>query len=196
MTSYSQYGEDLHIAKAVQTAPNKRLLDLGAWHATQLSNSRALIESGWAAVLVEPSPGPFVGLVKEYGNNDKITLINAPIGADRHCALMHATDDAVSTTDEGVRQRWAAQGGYYGKFWSPYLTIADLFNQFGGGYEFINIDTEGTSVEVFRTLLTLGALPRCFCVEHDDRVVEANQLAAGKGYKQIHLNGTNVIFAL
>lgn len=68
----------------VQTAfvsikPMGRLLEIGAFDAFAMSNSRALIELGWSAVLFEPSPGPLRALVKEYGNNPKVEVVAAAV---------------------------------------------------------------------------------------------------------------------
>jgi len=193
-TDYSQYGEQAVIL--ANTPPIGRLLDIGAWHATQLSNSRALIERGWEAMLVEPSPEPFMGLLKEYGNNPKVTLINAAIGFERCFVKFHATADAVTTSDESSFKKWSEIGGFYGSFYAPVFTLGDLLNQFGGNLQFVNIDVEGSSVDVFNALMATGSRPNVVCVEHDDRIVEINQNAAAVGYRQLLLNGTNVVFGL
>jgi FkbM family methyltransferase len=195
MKSYSQYGEDRHIAQAVVTSKTRRLLDLGAWHPTEFSNSRALLESGWEGLLVECSPGPARDLIREYSTWPNVQVIMAAVGFESHCIQMHATDDAVTTSDAACRQKWDKAGGYYGKFWAPQITLEQISNQFSGGFDFINVDVEGCSVDIFRRILDLGWGPLCVCVEHDDRIVEANQAAAKHRYRQIHLNGTNVIFA-
>jgi FkbM family methyltransferase len=194
LTSYSQYGEDAHILQ-VFDAPG-RFLDIGAWHPKQLSNTRALYEAGWSGVVIEPSPAPFLAQLDEYGNDPRIMLVHAAIGFDRHCAKLYCTDDAVSTTEDAQYEAWKNHATYRGVFWVPMLTLEDIFNQFGTpGFDFVNIDVEGKSVDVFVALLATEALPKCVCVEHDNRIVEATQMAEKRGYKQIHLNGTNVIFA-
>ncbi len=193
MTSYSQYAEDLHIVKAVEGVASKRLLDLGAWHPTQFSNSRALIEAGWSAVLVEPSPGPLATLARGYCDWPGVEIISAAVGFDRHLLHLSVTDDAVSTTDAETLEKWKHAGGYYGKIWASQITLEHIFGQFGGGFEFVNIDTEGTSVDVFKRLMELGQRPQCVCVEHDGRIVELFQHAESAGYRQLHLNGTNMV---
>ena len=191
---YSQFQEDLEIVQHVPATGN--LLDLGAWHPTEFSNSRLLIERGWTATLVEPSPEPFWTLFKEYGKNPNVRLICAAIGMDRAFAKMHVTADAVSTLDLATFEKWKEAGGYYGEMWVPVFTLAEFFNQFGGDWHFVNIDVEGYSCDVFRALLDSGNRPACICVEHDGRDVEITQWARGAGYRQVLMNGTNVVFAL
>lgn len=199
--SYSQYAEQQYILEALGNLPCGKLLDLGAWHATEFSNSRALIESGWDAVLVEPSPEPFLGLLKEYGNNPRVQLVHAAIGAPGFLK-MHATADAVSTSDSKVYERWKIDGGYYGSFWTPTFSLADIFYDFGETWDFVSIDVEGSSAEVFTEWLATGKRPQCICLEHDQPTTEkfsdcpvATQARAA-GYRELYLNGTNVVYSL
>jgi FkbM family methyltransferase len=192
--TYSQYGEDQFIL--ANTPEHGRFLDIGAWHPTAFSNTRVLWERGWSGIMIEPSPGPFMSLLNEYGNDERITLILAAIGPERCCVNLWASDDAVSTTERANYDAWKAHAKFRGSFYTPVLTIRDLFNQFGGGgFDFVNIDTEGTSVNVFLALLETALYPSCICVEHDQRIVECSQAAHEKGYRQVCLNGTNVVYA-
>lgn len=195
MSTYSQYGEDLHIKDVFKGQSTGRFLDLGAWNPITFSNTRLLWESGWTGVMVEPSPGPSMTLLKEYGNDERITLIQAAMGVEKNCVRLHVTDDAVSTTNDSQYLQWKDHAEYIGSLWVPTLTLPDLFNQFGGPFDFVNIDTEGLSVALFSDLLKTALFPQCVCLEHDGRSVEVQQMAQAKGYKTVHINGTNVIFA-
>lgn len=197
---YSQYSEDDIIAKLVPRVDARlgvpgKLLDVGAWHPIEFSNSRLLIEQGWEAVLIEFSPGPVRALVGEYGSNPKVRVIQAAVAMSGNGNLVEyaVTDDAVSTNDADQQKTWAPAGGYFGKLWVPQLTWEHFFLQFGGGFEFINIDTEGCSVDLCKQLLQLGHTPKVICVEHDGRIVELMATAQTKGYALVHSNGTNAI---
>jgi len=190
---YSQFGEQRAILSAVpQTG---KFLDIGAFHPTCFSNTRALYELGWGGVMIEPSPSPFLSLLDEYGNEPRITLINAALGPDRCCVKFHCTDDAVSTTDEGQYETWKAHAKFRGTYWAPQFTLADLHNQFGGGYDFVNIDVEGGSLWLLGELLNSGALPAVICVEYDSHMEEMKRLAASKGYREVGFTQANLVFA-
>jgi FkbM family methyltransferase len=189
---YSQYEEEKYILESVGERTGT-FLDIGAWHASQFSNTRRLFEIGWTGVLIEPSPEPFLGLLKEYGNDPMVSLICAAVGFEKCAVKMHATADAVSTSSEAVYRQWKNAGGYYGSFWAPQITIEDILNQFGG-FDFVNFDAEGISADLFIHYLRTGQRPRCMSVEHDDRLVEISQQAQKCGYKAIYTNGTNVVF--
>jgi hypothetical protein len=73
------------------------------------------------------------------------------------------------------------------------MSMAEVFNQFGGDFEFVSIDTEGTSTDLFAEMVRVGPRPRVVVLEHDGRHVEIAQIAESAHYRQVHLNGTNVI---
>lgn len=212
--TYSQYGEDQIIASIfakeveehgpLQTR-GSRLLDIGAWDPIEKSNSRLLIEKGWSAVLIEPSPTPLRNLIAAYGprftratdaftnQGQEIIVVGAAVGLHNGLVRMAITDDAVSTSDPGVEKLWQEKGGYIGHAYFPVITLQDIFNQFGGPFDFVNIDAEGLSVELAIEYLKMEGFPKVMCVEHDGRSVELMQIAAKRGYSARELNGTNII---
>jgi FkbM family methyltransferase len=160
---YSQHAEQEHIL--ANTPAIGRFLDIGAYHPTKFSNTRALYERGWSGVMVEPSPLPMEALLREYGNDERITLIQALV-APRGGQLtkLHVTQDAVSTTEEVWRRQWESRGGFYGSMLVPSISIAYL-NEFGP-FDFVSIDTEGTSAAIMReVVLSMNPAPKCICAE-------------------------------
>ena len=110
---YSQAQEERYLLEAFNGHPGLRFLDIGAFHATQLSNTRALFELGWSGVMIEPSPGPMRSLLAEYGNEKRITLIQAAeVGIEGGLASMWISEDAVSTSEPANYELWKEQGGF------------------------------------------------------------------------------------
>jgi len=197
-SSYSQYGED-RIVESIFGDQIGTLLDIGAWSVKDLSNSRAFIERGWRATLVEFSPMPMHGLLIEYGYQDTVRLIQAAITAGpQRVTEFDITQNALSTADPAHKKRWAdASCGYYGKLWVPTLTVEQLLAQFfeNASIDYASIDTEGTSVEVAVALLSTEQRPKVVIVEYDDKLESLLQQAQQWGYKAVHTNETNVILA-
>ena len=189
----SQNEEEFYILAACEDIHGGALLDIGAWDPITFSNSRALIERGWGAVLIEPSPVPLNNLVKEYGAQDRVKIVSACVGIERGWANLRVTEDAVSSTDDAHVTRWNTQGKYYGEMEVPVITLADITNRFGG-FQFVNIDAEGLSVPLFVELMATEMLPRCVCVEHDSRHVELGQAAFKRGYRQSYVSQENCVF--
>lgn len=191
--SYSQNAEEQYILEACAGIEHGGVLDIGAWDPKIFSNSRALIERGWRAVLIEPSPRPLEALLREYGESERVTIVSACVNLEESLVEMRISADAVSTLSDDVAGRWSKAGAYYGRMFVPQITLARIFNQFGG-FDFVNIDAEGVSAELFIELMNTEMLPRCVCVEHDSRHVEIGQAAARRGYTQTYVSQENCVF--
>lgn len=192
--SYSQRDEERWI---LEICSNERLgrpacpiaLDIGAWNPKVFSNTRALIQSGWRALLIEPSPGPVRDLVKEYAAEEFIEVIAAAVGTEAGLLKMRVTDDAVSGN---TGPQWDNAGGFYGWLTVPVITIPDILQRYGS-FEMVSIDTEGTSVNLFMELLKTLMRPACVVVEHDNRIVEIMAAAQESGYTSRYISEENVV---
>jgi FkbM family methyltransferase len=192
---YSQGNEETYILAALKNYTGlKRFLDIGAWSPTTFSNTRALWETGWTGILVEPSPGPVRELVKEYGNrSNEMLVIAAAMGVERGLLEMQISDDALSSSDPAHLELWKDKGGFIGTLHVPVLTLEDFFYQFSGEFGFISIDTEGTSVDLFKEALRIGVAPECWCVEHNGRHQEIDEACAAHNLNRIYGNAQNVV---
>jgi len=191
----SQFDEEKYILEAVGglSGGGMTLLDIGAWDPVTFSNSRALLEKGWGGILIEPSPVPLWNLMKAYADRQNVTIIAAAVGLHPGLTKFKMTADAVSSADENVWGVWKDAGGYVGSCLVPMLSLQDIFNRFGGDFQFVNIDTEGTSVDLAIQLFDAGPRPQCLCVEHDSRLEELCAKATQKGYMLSYSNGTNAV---
>lgn len=213
MKDYSQFGEQATILESLglvedrsftsEAAANKeswRFLDIGANHPTTFSNTRALFELGFSGIMIEPSPVPMRNLLTEYGWEPRITLIQACVGTVAGLMDIFVTDDLVSTSSEAEFKKWEKRednpsgAQFAGKMFVPAITMETIMNQFGG-FDFINLDAEGYSAELFLQMMAIGFFPTCICVEHDDRVKELLSIATANHYKGVLSNGTNLVVA-
>jgi FkbM family methyltransferase len=191
---YSQTDEERYILQAVRNVDCGRFLDVGAFHPQNLSNTRALFELGWSGVMVEPSPGPLLSLLMEYGDEERIRLVSGAVGVQRELTRFHATSDALTTSNLGNYELWKGNGGFFGSFYVPVMTFPDIIRQFGE-FDFVSIDAEGTSVDLMHGLLATEMLPTCLCVEYDARGRECMDAAARHGYHAIYTSAENIVFA-
>jgi len=200
IAKYSQQDEQRFILQTLEGLPHGRFLDIGAWDPKTFSNSRALYELGWEGVLVEGSPLPVRNLLREYGTDPRVRVVSAFVGFPEQLARVHITDDAVSTTEEAEYDRWKNMARFEGELFIPIISFSQIFDTFGSHFDFVSIDTEGTSVDLLRQMLShrefwnKNLRPRCICVEYNDRLEEAISLATQAGFSVVHHNDTNVIF--
>ncbi len=205
MTDYSQNGEQKYILQALGIDPvglfsaRRKLLDIGAWNAKTFSNSRALIELGWSAVLFEPSPGPLKGLVQEYGHNLNVDVVGCAVTVHGGLLELAVSDDAVSADADNTEHLSKWEGyGFYGTMTTNSLSLLAVLANWGP-FDFVSIDTEGSSVDLFVALCQSKHRPRCVVVEHDSRWEELQAAAEPAGYKPMHPreeNGINMVFSL
>jgi len=190
---YSQYDEEKYILGAFPEDHVGRFLDIGAWNPTDKSNTRALYELGWSGVMIEPSPGPMLNLLKEYGESTRVVLVQGVVFTEAALIELHVTDDAVSTTSDAEWERWKDTAQFRGKIMVPAVTLADLANRYGG-FDFVNIDAEGISADLFLEMLKIGWQPRCVCVEHETKLEMLVSVATPLHYSVVYGNGTNAVF--
>lgn len=191
---YTQYDEEPSILAACAGVAVGRFLDIGAYAAETFSNVRALYERGWSGVLIEPHPGHMRGLREAYKDEPRIVLVEKAVSFDNNPVHLYVTDDATTTSDHSTYLKWRSDVKYTGEMDVEAITLEDINFQYCG-FNFVNFDAEGISVDLAIRYLELGCRPECICVEHDGRVIELLQQAQKAGYKAIHTNGTNIVLA-
>jgi FkbM family methyltransferase len=193
MEKFSQYDEQRFITEAFEGKPLGRFLDAGSHDGVTFSCTRALYLSGWSGVLIEPSPTPVLKLLELYGGEDsRATIVQAAVAVNGDLIKMHITDDLVSTSDEKCFEQWRKEAKFIGSMIVPVITLELITLRFGH-FDMVNLDTEGTSADLFLRAMELQWRPHCFCVEHDGRLPEILQAASAAGYKATYGNGTNVV---
>lgn len=195
MTNYSQNDEQRVILEAFHGHKPGRFLDIGAYDAKMLSNTRALYELGWGGVMIEPSPECFAGLMREYGHDPRIELVLGAVGRRDDLIKMHMTADALSTSDVGHLERLGDSVKFSGRAYVWQLDLRELLARLGRIFDFVNIDVEGSSAELFLYALDCMIIPpRVYCVEHDHRHAQMCLKASAHGYREAMRSGENCVF--
>ena len=197
--SFSQNNEEFIIVDYLKGVTG-RFCDVGAFDGKTFSNTLRLVELGWSGVCVEPSPTVFPKLMETHKGNTKITLVQAAITADPASKVAIWYDsggDAISTTNIAHKQKWeAGYGSHFQSFYVWMLPVASLFATFGYDFEFINLDVESANLEIFLELpWPKLAKTRLICVEHDGHYQQMMEFAKAFGFKQISMNGENLLMA-
>jgi len=176
----SQYGEHQFILDhfAGRDPAQLRFLDVGAFDGQTNSNTKPLADLGWSGVCVEPSPPAFCRLMKTYADNPRVTLVcGAVAGGNPSSAWFHCNSadgehcDQVSTFSEEHRDKWENHP-FRAIVVNPMSWERLLASIPGNYFDFVNIDVEGTNLEVFESM---PLKPEMVCVEADprDKIEEA-----------------------
>lgn len=189
---YSQNQEEHYIIEHFKHHASGRFLDIGAYDGKTFSNTFALAVHGWDGVCVEPSPGPFLGMMKAYEDKPNIKLVNAAVSY-KGSGLIEFADsdgDAVSTTSKAHEAQWSKVRKFQHIYVNT-ISVGDIMHTFGEHYDFLSLDVEGTNVEILKTIPLAIMNPSLICIEHESRFDEI--LGYCKGYSEIHRNGENLI---
>lgn len=174
--------------------------DIGANDGVTFSNTKMLAERGWKGILLEPSPKAYAKLKEIYKGIDGVYTYPFAIGnhngtaiLNESASLINSHDVAlVSTFKEEEMQRFRSITSYTPVEvkvfrWKTFLNRVKYKT-----FDFISIDAEGYDLDI---LLQIDLTEtKMVCVEWNGHNKEAFT-AACPGFRLIHENGENLIFA-
>lgn len=162
---YSQNNEEEIVLTFFGTDYKGCFLDVGAYHPTDISNTRRLYEIGWKGVMVEPAPSQFMELLKAYGKeSDRIILVNAAVAESQGLKFFYYSPDWASTLSKIQVDRSPGHDFSRG-YWLNTIPVSWL--QRYGPFDFISIDAEAVDWEIACGLTdSMLASCRMICVEH------------------------------
>lgn len=168
-----------------------RFLDVGAYDGKWCSNTLRLYERGWSGVLVEPAPSCFAALEKQYDKCPRVKLVNAAL-SDMDDSVWIYESGPLSTTSDDFRKEWPNHK--FVPIAVPGTTWTALLAEHGADFDFVNIDTEGTNLDVLRLFPFERCRPQCFCIEHERKQLGA-MLAIFKAHRYVEVarTGENLI---
>lgn len=189
---YSQNNEEKTILQRFVNINEGNFLDIGAFDAFALSNTRALFEKGWSGVMVEPSPPRIEVLKGQVGEEERIQLCEKAISSTAGTVKFFYTDDALSTIEEKHLIKWNKHKFIESEVET--ITPEMLFDQYGYDFDFISLDVESNNWDViqhipFEKLTNL----KMICVEHDNYDKQMTSLLAKYGFKVVLRNPENII---
>lgn len=172
-----------------------RFLDVGAFDGKTFSNTLRLYERGWSGVLIEPSPLAFAGLKKQYAGSERVELVNAAITKeDGQIKFYESCGDAVSSTELAHKEKW--EKGYGSKFTEVTvqgLSWMSIFNKYGNDFNFVNLDTESTNLELLKCFPLAECPAPCMCIEHDSKIGDMMDILIPYGYRVVYQSGENIV---
>lgn len=200
MTKYSQNTEDIAIRNYFNGYIG-RLLSIGENDGITLSNARALIELGWYADLVEPSPTAYAMLEMLYKGNDKVKTHKLAIAdktgsvelLDMGSHLGRGDTSLLATIVPSETNRWV------GTDFTPVKVKAMTLTKFVKDkqpYDFISIDAEGMDVTILQQVDFSQV--KCICIEWNNKpeIAAAIRAVVPDRFREIYRSLENLIFAL
>jgi FkbM family methyltransferase len=197
---YSQGPEEGWILEKFSGVTSGRFLDLGAYNPKVFSNTRALYELGWGGVMVEASPLCMKSLRAEYENVDRITLVEKAVktGGPRVAPIQfwESANALATTCEETAKEFMEKRGATFTLIEVPAISTGEIFQEYGDAFDFISIDVEGISGNIFTEALDIvgpGDKCRMICVEHDNQMVYLREYARKYGFDVWDYDGNNLL---
>jgi FkbM family methyltransferase len=196
---YSQSQEEQYITEYFKDFKGI-LLDLGANDGKTFSNSLRLIELGWKAYLVEPSPKAYKKLTALHHSNTNVECLPIAIGMSNVKAtlhesgwhLHHKSDIALlSTLVPEEKKRWERVA--FDEVEVEVLDYKTLTELIGiKDFDFITIDIEGLDWFILQQIDLSNT--KMVCVETNSIETEKYiSYCQGFGMKLIYKNAENII---
>lgn len=186
---YSQFGEQNVITKYFANRKGS-FLDIGAYDGQWCSNTHAIALAGWDGVCVEANPLTFARLMASYKQNNNVVLLNAFMAIESGITQFFCADE-ISTNDINHLAQFGTKSEQ--TIYMPTIDLQSIKDNFKEHFEFISIDVEGSSVELFKQALQIFK-PELICVEHEHQQDDCTNYAINYGYKPLYINGVNMIF--
>lgn len=174
--------------------------DIGANDGVTLSNTRALAEKGWNGICVEPSPKAYARLKENIKGFKGVYAYPFAIGPHNGNMILHESSDLLKKGDVALVSTLVYQEMDRFKNvvsyepvevkvfkWKTFLNRVKY-----KAFDFISIDAEGLDLEILRQIDLTDV--KCICVEFNGKNKE-HFVAACPGFRLIHENGENLIFA-
>lgn len=152
LLSYAQNGEDVVLWRAFKHVTNGTYLDIGANHPKVDSITRAFYDRGWSGLLVEPNP-EFSEQLRADRPRDIVreALISNRPGSKRLHAI---AGTGLSTMVDAISDRHRAAGHPVVDIEVDAIGLSELIDDedVTGDIHFAIVDTEGSELEVLRSL--------------------------------------------
>jgi FkbM family methyltransferase len=183
------------------------LLSIGENDGQHLSNVYALIQKGWGAELIEPSPQVFEQLWKLHNGNKKVWFHDVAIGDKNDFVTLYESGELLKMGDKSLvstvipeeMERWRPADVTFSAVRVLMVTFDKFFEKSHyKKYDLISIDAEGMDLTILRQmdLDSLGC--KCLCIEWNSLpniLYQIMQYCSPLGFKEIGKNGENIILA-
>jgi FkbM family methyltransferase len=204
MDSFSQFGQDHFIDEHVFGGKiGGFFVDIGAHDGVSFSNSY-LFEKyrGWTGICVEPMPETFAklrslrtcrcveGCIATAPGRRPFTMVTGH--GEMFSALSAAMHpDHVRRIDEAVR----THGGEKRTIDVACYTFNDVMSEAKvAEIDYCSIDTEGSELDILRTIDFARYRPVCFTLEDNNHFFSINRVLSPLGYKLVEKLGTDLVY--
>jgi FkbM family methyltransferase len=190
--SFSQFGEDLLILAALETARRTGpayYVDVGAFDPVAFSNTLRLSRMGWKGINIDPNPQHIKKFLAIRPQDINLEMAVAATQGRRDFVLYASTNDPTGRLIESREDRTSLLGEAAKSTIQvqtlPLSVILDQYLPVGSMLGFLNVDCEGFDLEVLKTNDWSRFRPLVIAVEDyaQTRESEIESFCVGQGYR-------------
>jgi len=171
-----------------------RVLEIGAYHPITFSNSKALIDKGWEAVLVEPSAKCLPAIKEYYKDSKTVQIVPYAIGVTNSPMKFYDSAGAVATALEFHYNKWRVAQLDYEETQVPCITWERFYSIYPGKFEFISIDTEGMDYSILSQIDLDKTETELICIEYTYNQAEIIAYLSKYNFRKVVLiNSENLL---
>ncbi len=183
-TTYSQSGEDIFIKKFFNNKKKGMYVDIGAFHPIRHSNTQLLYDIGWNGINVDLNPASidFFNIVRKRDSN-----IHAAISSKNYKTKVYL-NSFFDTTNSVIKKKFEEWNFNYSDknfFYIETKTFNQIINK---PFDFLNIDIEGSDLEVIKSINLNNYNPLLVCIEILENKEEVEFLKYFKHFKYSLIN--------
>lgn len=193
---HSQFGEDRYIYHNIDLPANGTFVDVGAGHPIHLSNTYFFEKNGWTGVCIDADPKQYE-LLKAARANVEWAAVAAEEG---EIELSQAYDSTYSSTVGKDEYQGIAKGNFKHTIRVPSLRLETILTKHKiGAIDILDIDVEGTELDVWQTFDYDKHKPRVVVIEYStfglaDNSATIKAFFATLPYELVHVTHTNLIY--
>ena len=192
---FSQRDEEIHIVEYFKNRVKEgRFLDIGAYDGITFSNIRQLALNGWGGVLIEPMI-EMHDVLEELYNSSRFTILYVGVGLKNEMhTFYNFAGDAIGSFDKEHADIWVDKARPYTEVQYEIISVESLFDRVGWEFDFINIDAEGWSIQILKSL-PFDKLDRVkmICIEFDSQANQVLKFMKEYRFTELHRTAENLI---
>jgi FkbM family methyltransferase len=203
MTSYSQNGEDLTLARLLEGVEEGFYIDVGAGHPEEHSVTKLFYDRGWHGINVEPSPSAYALLVEARPRDVNLNFCAGAEDGGDYFDVYPALNDSLSAPSAHLREFLGRQGFVPKVRGARTFTLSGIIYSHvpaGQVIHFLKVDVEGYEGQVLAGLDMEIHRPLYLCIEatlpHTQIRCDQkwNQRLFDHGYRELLFDGLNCFY--
>ena len=193
---HSQFGEDRYIYKHLSLPRKGIFVDVGAGHPISLSNTYFFEKNGWTGVCIDADPTQYELLKKERAKVEWAAISDQEGEIEFSQSYFPSYSSAVKKEEE---QRWLKLP-IKKTIKVPSYRLETILEKYQiGRIDLLDIDVEGTEIEVWQTFDFEKHQPKVVIIEYQtfglaDNSERLKEFFSKKPYKLVCTTCTNFIF--